>query len=92
MGGGGRVVPGATARHIHGVLQSTCNSYTLKVHSIRGRPRLQSASQLAACSYQECKHLLHSGALLVTMDRQCGTVCQQQCETVACCYTLFSSD
>ena len=40
----------------------------------------------AATSYQECKCLLHSGALLTT-DWQCGTVCRQQCETVACHYT-----
>jgi len=40
----------------------------------------------AATSYQECKCLLHSRALLTT-DWQCGTVCRQQCETVACHYT-----
>ena len=41
--------------------------------------------QLAASSYQQRKRLLHNAALLTT-DWQCGTVCQQHCETVACHY------
>jgi len=46
---------------------------------------------LAAPSYQGCKRLVPSGALL-TMGRQCGTVCQQHCQTVACHYTHSSGD
>jgi len=51
------------------------------------------ATCVAIDRYQDCKRLLHkhSGALL-TADRQCGTVCQQHRETVACLYTHSSCD
>jgi len=38
---------------------------------------------LDAFSYQKYKHPLHIG-VSHTMDRQCGTVCQQHCGTVVC--------
>ena len=50
-----------------------------------------SLRQLAASSYQQCKRLLHNAALL-TMGWQCGTVCQQHCQTVAWHRTPSSGD
>jgi len=73
------------------LLQSTCKSYALKWTASVVVPDY-GLRQPAASSYQECKRLLHNGALLVTMGRQCGTVCQQHCETVACHYTHSSGD
>jgi len=73
------------------LLQSTCKSYALKWTASVVVPDY-GLRQLAASSYQECKRLLHNGALLVTMGRQCGTVCQQHCEIVACHYTHSSGD
>jgi len=56
------------------LLQSTCKSYALKWSGTASVVVPDyGLRQLAASSYQECKHLLHSGALLA-MDRQCGTV------------------
>ena len=54
------------------LLQSSCKSYALKWTTSVVVPDY-GLRQLAASSYQECKCLLHNGALLVTTDRQCGT-------------------
>jgi len=70
------------------LLQSTCKSYALKwTASVSVVVPDYGLRQLAASSYQECKRLLHHRALL-TIGQQCGTVCQQHCETVACQLSL----
>ena len=53
------------------LLQSTYKSYALKWAASVVVPDY-GLRQLAASSYQECKCLLHSRALLVTTDRQCA--------------------
>jgi len=75
---------------IHGVTAVYLQELCTQVDSIRGRPKLRSAStggiQLPRVQTSVAQwSFAYSG-------RQCGTVCQQHCETVACHYTHSSGD
>ena len=66
-----------------------CSSLPAKAMHSSGQHEHPWLSQTTVClNWQRpaCKHSLHKGALL-KMGRQCGTVCQLHCKTVAYHFT-----